>query len=129
MQDWQVLGLAEPTDELTLIKRSYAAKLKLTRPDNDAQAYQALREAYDRMVAWARQQQALRAAAPEPREPKEPTEPAEPVEPPAPEEPVADALSPETLCELVTRAVPLGPAALEALVPVLRRHLNDLPLG
>jgi hypothetical protein len=30
MHDWQVLGLAEPTDELTLIKRSYAAKLKLT---------------------------------------------------------------------------------------------------
>jgi hypothetical protein len=119
MHDWQVLGLAEPTDELTLIKRSYAAKLKLTRPDDDAQAYQALREAYDRMVAWARQQQALRAAAPEPAEPVEV----------ATDEPVLASPSPEALCELITRAVPLGPAALEALLPVLRRHLNDLPLG
>ena len=123
MHDWQVLGLAEPTDELTLIKRSYAAKLKLTRPDDDAQAYQALREAYDRMVAWARHRQAVRAAAPEP------VEPVEAVAVPAAEELVVDSPSPEALCELVTRAVPLGPAALEALVPVLRRHLNDLPLG
>lgn len=136
MEDWQVLGLAEPTDELALIKRSYAARLKVTRPDDDALAYQALREAYDRMVAWARHQQAVRAeaqvttAAPE----------SAPVAPVAAEVAVAPAeatpqtaakehLSPEALCELVARTLPLGPAALDALVPMLRRHLNDLPLG
>lgn len=139
MRDWQVIGLPEPTDDLAAIKRSYAARLKVTRPDDDAQAYQALREAYDRMVAWARHQQALRAAgavAVEPRPAGEaPAEPVAAVETPASapaavpvEAPAADHLSPEALCELVARTAPQGPAALEALVPVLRRHLNDLPL-
>jgi hypothetical protein len=139
MEDWQVLGLAEPTDELALIKRSYAARLKVTRPDDDALAYQALREAYDRMVAWARHQQAVRAEAqvaataadPPPVASVAPIEPA--IEPDvmsvSAEMPAAQSLSPEALCELVTRTVPQGPDALEALVPVLRRHLNDLPLG
>ena len=140
MHDWQVLGLAEPTDELALIKRSYAAKLKLTRPDDDAQAYQALREAYDRMVAWARHRQAVlreeaqalevATAWAEPEAATAATEAAAmPTEEAAVESLSPEALSPEALCELVARTVPLGPTALEALVPVLRRHLNDLPLG
>jgi len=143
MHDWQMLGLAELTNDLALIKRSYAAKLKVTRPDDDAQAYQALREAYDRMVAWARHQQAMRAdvqvaataAEPPPVASVVPVEPArepamEPDVMPVPAEmPAAQSLSPEALCELVTRTLPQGPAAVEALVPVLRRHLNDLPLG
>jgi hypothetical protein len=143
MHDWQVLGLQELTDDLALIKRSYAARLKVTRPDDDALAYQALREAYDRMVAWARHRQAVRAEAqvaattaePAPVASVAPIEPAvEPAIEPAAisvpvEMPAAESLSPEALCELVTRTVPQGPAALEALVPVLRRQLNDLPLG
>jgi hypothetical protein len=52
--DWQRLGLEAPTTDQATIKRAYAAKLKTTRPDDDAAAYQALREAYDRVQQYAR---------------------------------------------------------------------------
>jgi hypothetical protein len=58
MNPWQAdcarVGLAEPSTDLGEIKRAYAKTLRKTRPDDDAQAYQALREAYDRVVAHAR---------------------------------------------------------------------------
>jgi len=52
-QDWSVLGIA-PTTELAAIKKAYALKLRVTRPDDDAEAYQALRAAYERAQQWAR---------------------------------------------------------------------------
>ncbi|TVT51189.1 MAG: hypothetical protein FHP94_02475 [Denitromonas halophila] len=54
---WRRLGL-EPTDDVRAIKRAYAARLKHTRPDDDAAAYQALREAYDWALGHARWLQA-----------------------------------------------------------------------
>ncbi len=48
MGAWDLLGI-EPTQDVRAIKRAYSVQLKTTRPDDDAQAYQALREAYD----WA----------------------------------------------------------------------------
>ena len=51
-EDWALLGIA-PTTQLTAIKKAYALKLKVTRPDDDAQAYQALRGAYERVQQWA----------------------------------------------------------------------------
>ena len=35
------------------IKRAYAKRLKSARPDDDAAAYQRLREAYDHALDWA----------------------------------------------------------------------------
>ena len=57
-QDCETVGLATPSTDLAEIKRAYAKTLRKTRPDDDAQAYQALREAYDRLLAHARWQQA-----------------------------------------------------------------------
>ncbi len=45
MNCWEILALA-PTGDVAAIKRAYAAKLKVNRPDDDAQAYQRLRDAY-----------------------------------------------------------------------------------
>lgn len=42
---WEILGLDEPTDNLKHIKKAYARKLKLTRPDDDPEGFMALREA------------------------------------------------------------------------------------
>ncbi|MCY4745188.1 hypothetical protein NYO99_09415 [Pelomonas sp. UHG3] len=53
-QDWARLGL-DPTTDLAAIKTAYARQLKTTRPDDDAEAYQALRGAYERAQQWARQ--------------------------------------------------------------------------
>jgi hypothetical protein len=51
---WARLGLDEPTADLKVIKRAYAARLKQTRPDDDAEAYQALRQAYEWAQEWVR---------------------------------------------------------------------------
>lgn len=66
-EDWARLGI-EPTTELAAIKKAYAARLKHTRPDDDAEAYQALRGAYERAQQWARweAQEAREAPAAQP---------------------------------------------------------------
>ncbi|WP_420996141.1 hypothetical protein ACKI2N_018960 [Cupriavidus sp. 30B13] len=50
---WQVLQLA-PTTDTRRIRSAYAARLKVTRPDDDAEAFQALRAAYEFALEWAR---------------------------------------------------------------------------
>lgn len=59
---WQVLGLPPGSDRVS-IKKAYAALLKRTRPDDDAQAYQALRQAYEAALALASMQAAPDEAA------------------------------------------------------------------
>jgi len=49
---WRLLGI-EATGDLKAIKKAYAARLKHTRPDDDADAYQALRQAYEAALARA----------------------------------------------------------------------------
>ena len=53
---WELLGLdaeAEPRS----IKRRYAQLLKQTRPDEDPEAFQRLREAYEWALDWAQRTQ------------------------------------------------------------------------
>lgn len=49
MDHWNTLNI-EPTTDLKIIKKAYSSRLKKTRPDQDADAYQRLREAFD----WAK---------------------------------------------------------------------------
>lgn len=53
MNCWSVLGLEAGADERS-VKRAYARLLKVHRPDEDAAAFQRLREAYDRALEFAR---------------------------------------------------------------------------
>lgn len=50
---WETLGIG-PTDDVGTIRKAYAARLRVTRPDEDAEGYQRLREAYDAALNAAR---------------------------------------------------------------------------
>jgi hypothetical protein len=50
---WTVLGI-DPTHEEREIKKAYAAKLKATRPEDDAEAFQNLVRARDEAISQAR---------------------------------------------------------------------------
>ena len=53
MSAWSILGIRATGDERE-IKRAYAARLKLTRPEDDPQAFQDLRDAYEAVLKMAR---------------------------------------------------------------------------
>jgi len=51
---WRRLGLKGPTDDLKVIKKAYAAKLRETRPADDPDGFMKLREAFDSAKNYAR---------------------------------------------------------------------------
>lgn len=134
-EDWARLGIEPPTD-LATIKKAYAAKLKLTRPDDDAEAYQALRAAYERVQQWARWQidnpdavSAPAAADPAAPPPLHQESPAAAVdEPPTPT--AEPAVMPQQLIdELELRWRRAGEAGLMHAWQGARHELNQLPLN
>ncbi|KQW00279.1 hypothetical protein [Rhizobacter sp. Root1221] len=125
MNDWQRVGLDGPTSDVIAIKRAYALTLRTTRPDDDAAAYQALREAFDRLLQAAR-----RAVHPDGDAAVVVAEPAKPAAPRPEVEPALPTwVPPEALCAHVVLTVrDHGEAAAIALLPDLTRQLNLLPL-
>ena len=73
MDCWALLELPDDADERS-IKRCYAKRLKTTRPDDDAEGFQRLREAYETALLLARERQQAPehagAATPAPAEPE-----------------------------------------------------------
>ncbi|MBA7846736.1 J domain-containing protein [Klebsiella sp. RHBSTW-00484] len=51
MTCWEILGLT-PGAEPREIKRRFAQLVKVTRPEDDPQAYQRLRNAYESALSW-----------------------------------------------------------------------------
>jgi hypothetical protein len=60
---WTVLGI-EPTGDSGAIRRAYAAKLKVTRPEDDRTGFESLRAAYEFALGWARQKTTVVADPP-----------------------------------------------------------------
>ncbi len=50
---WDILGLYGPSDDLKVIKKAYAKKLRVTRPDEDPSGFMALREALENAKHYA----------------------------------------------------------------------------
>ncbi|QAA33420.1 J domain-containing protein [Clostridium manihotivorum] len=53
MNSWEILEI-EPTEELSVIKKAYAKKLKVYHPEDDPEGFQKLREAYDNALKYAK---------------------------------------------------------------------------
>ncbi len=84
---WEVLGIEETADSRA-IRRAYAARLKATRPEEDATAFQLLTDAFEWACADARRLQNEQAAAERPSAGPPSTEPEPSV--PAPDAPLPE---------------------------------------
>lgn len=65
---WEALGIGPTTDRRS-IQKAYASRLKRVHPEDDPEAFQVLRSAYERALAWAGDEQRgpLASGRPAPR--------------------------------------------------------------
>ena len=68
VNDWSVLGLEEPTQDVSAIRRAYARKARECHPEEDPEGFLRLRKAYQAALAYAE-----RGASPPPQSPAAPT--------------------------------------------------------
>lgn len=78
MDYWQILGLAQ-TEDRKSVKRAYSTLLKQTRPDDDPEGYQRLREAFDFAMAHCKRTRAMSTDGESPVGEAGPSEELEPV--------------------------------------------------
>jgi hypothetical protein len=126
VQVWAELGIA-PTRDAGAIRRAYAARLKLVRPDASPDAFARLREAYERALSMAVVTTAARPAATQPGPGKPPTPAADPASPFTPlrdpleeAEPLARDFRPPPP-EVTSPPRPARPADMEPVTGLLRR--------
>lgn len=58
MTIWERLGIGR-TEDIKVIKRAYAKQLKIYHPEDDPAGYQALREAFDAAISYAKRQASM----------------------------------------------------------------------
>ena len=63
---WSILGLEEPTQDVSSIRRAYAVKTRECHPEEDPEGFLRLREAYQAALTYAQQGDAAPAGQPEP---------------------------------------------------------------
>ncbi|MRW92719.1 hypothetical protein GJ699_22220 [Duganella sp. FT80W] len=115
MSCWEILGIAITTDAAT-IKKAYASRLKVTRPDEDAEGYQRLRDAYQQALQQSK-------ATPQPA----PSESASPAPPPVAEAPEMRA---EQFINIVFQHWDIeDQSSLMVFWPELKAKLDRVPLN
>ena len=131
MDCWARLGIAETADKRE-IKRAYAKLVKQYGPEDDAAAFQAIREAYDLALALAEYAQRENAQDVQPAEqlnPSEATEPEPPMPPASPRESVEKervrAAQVEAINAALTRLIELLRQDERAAIEFCRATLQD----